>query len=145
MSVESVAREFITQMGDIEMTKKRITADAMASGGVLPKPMPALDALHLIAGLKAAMPDLKWNVDSVSVSGNKATIKSTWSGTQTGKLDLGMPGMSALPPTGKKVSVKDDYIVTVQGDKVSHLEVNSPANGGIPGALAQLGMKMPSM
>ena len=145
MSVESVAREFVMQMGDIEMTKKRIAADAMASGGVLPKPIPAMEAIHLIAGLKAAMPDIKWNVDSISVSGNKATVKSTWTGTQSGKLDLGMPGMPALPATGKKVSVKDDYVVTVQGDKVTHLEVMSPANGGIPGALAQLGMKMPSM
>jgi hypothetical protein len=53
--------------------------------------------------------------------------------------------MSTIPPTGKKVSVKDAYVVTVQGDKVSHFEVNSPADGGIPAALAQIGVKMSGM
>jgi hypothetical protein len=33
----------------------------------------------------------------------------------------------------------------VQGDKVSHMKVDSPADGGIPGAIAQLGVKVPSM
>jgi hypothetical protein len=60
-------------------------------------------------------------------------------------LDMGMPGMPAVPPTGKKVSVKDTYIVTVQGDKVSQIQVESPADGGIPAMLAQLGVKMPGM
>jgi pyruvate/2-oxoglutarate dehydrogenase complex dihydrolipoamide acyltransferase (E2) component len=41
--------------------------------------------------------------------------------------------------------VKDTYVITVQGDKVSHMTVESPADGGIPAALGQLGVKMPSM
>ena len=56
-----------------------------------------------------------------------------------------MPGMPTIPATGKKVSVKDTYIVTVQGDKVSHMQVELPAEGGIPGAMALMGVKMPSM
>ena len=56
-----------------------------------------------------------------------------------------MPGMPTIPATGKIVAVKDTYIVTVQGDKVSHMEVASPADGGIPAALAQLGVKAPSL
>jgi pyruvate/2-oxoglutarate dehydrogenase complex dihydrolipoamide acyltransferase (E2) component len=53
--------------------------------------------------------------------------------------------MPSIPPTGKHVSVKDLYIVTVQGDKVSRMEVNSPADGGIPAALGQIGVKAPEM
>lgn len=56
-----------------------------------------------------------------------------------------MPGMPSIPPTGKKVWVKDTYIVTVEGDKISRMEVDSPVDGGIPAALAQLGVKMPGM
>jgi hypothetical protein len=41
-------------------------------------------------------------------------------------MDLQVPGMQPIPVTGKAVSVKDDYIVTVQGNKVSHLTVISP-------------------
>jgi pyruvate/2-oxoglutarate dehydrogenase complex dihydrolipoamide acyltransferase (E2) component len=43
------------------------------------------------------------------------------------------------------VSVKDTYIVTVEGDKISRLEVNSPPDGGIPAALAQIGVAIPGM
>ncbi len=145
MSVEQVARDLITMMTDVEKTKARLTADAMASGGILPQPMPAMEAFNLIGGLMTAMPDLKFEVQQVTVNGNQATVKAQWSGTQTGPLSLPMPGMPTVPPTGKKVSVKDTYVITVQGDKVSHMTVESPADGGIPAALAQLGVKMPSM
>jgi len=40
---------------------------------------------------------------------------------------------------------KDVYIVTVQGDKVSHLQIDSPADGGLPAVLAQIGVKLPGM
>jgi hypothetical protein len=43
------------------------------------------------------------------------------------------------------VSVKDTYIVTVQGDKISRLDVDSPSDGGIPAALGQIGVKVPGM
>ena len=77
------------------------------------------------------------------MNGNQATVNVKWGGTQTGPLS--MPGMATVPATGKKVSVKDTYIITVQGDKISHFNVDSPADGGIPGALAQLGVKMPAI
>ena len=121
-----------------------LTPDAMASGGVLPQPIPAMEAMKVMAGLSTAFPDLKFDVQQVTVNGNQATVKAQWSGTQTGPLSL-MPDMPSIPPTGKKVSVQDAYIITVQGDKVSHMQVDSPAGGGIPGALAQLGVKMPAM
>ena len=143
MGVEQVARDFVMAMNDMEALKARITADAIASGGVLPQPLPALEALKIVGALATAMPDFKIDIQQVTVNGNEAAVKVTWSGTNTGALSL--PGMPSIPPTGKKVSVKDTYIVTVQGDKVSHMQVESPADGGIPGALAQMGVKMPSM
>jgi len=72
-------------------------------------------------------------------------VQAIWSGTNKGPLNLPMPGMPSIPPTGKQVSVKDTYLVTVEGDKVSRLEVNSPPDGGIPAALAQIGVKVPGM
>jgi hypothetical protein len=145
MTVEQIARNFITNMTDLEKTKKSITADAMADGGVLPQAIPALEALKIVSGLKTAMPDIKFDIQQVSVNGNQVTVKALWGGKQTGPLSLPIPGMKTIPPTGKKVWVKDGYVVTVQGDKVSHLHVESPADGGIPAALAQLGVKTPVM
>jgi len=142
MSVEQVARDLITMMTDVESTKARLTPDAMASGGVLPQPMPAMEAFNIISGLKIAFPDLKFEVEQVTVNGDQATVKTKVSGTNTGPLNLPMPGMpSNIPPTGKKASAKDVFIVTVQGDKVSRLQVDSPADGGLPALLAQLGIK----
>ena len=143
MSVEQVARDFVTNMNNEGKMKAHITADAVASGGVLPQPIPMLEALKIMSGLMAGMPDMKYDIQQVTVNGNQATVKVKWGGTQTGSLS--MPGMPTVPPTGKKVSVMDTYILTVQGDKVSHITVDSPADGGIPGALAQLGVKMPAM
>lgn len=145
MSVEQVARDFITTMTDVDKTKAHLTAGAMASGGVLPAPMPAMEAFSMIGGLNSGFPDLKFEVRQVTVNGNQATVKAQVSGTNTGPLSLPMPGMPTIPPTGKKVSVPDAYIVTVEGDKVSHLQVDSPADGGIPAMLTQLGVKMPGM
>ena len=139
MSVEQVARDLITEMTDVEKTKAHLTADAMASGGVLPQPMPAMEAFGLVGALKTAFPDLKFEVEDVTVNGNQATVKTQVSGTNTGPLNLPMPGMpSNMPPTGKKASAKDVFIVTVEGDKVSHLQVDSPPDGGLPALLAQL-------
>jgi predicted ester cyclase len=145
MSVEQVARDFIMNMRDQEHMKGMLTPDAVVDGGVLPQPMPATEAIKIMTGLTNAIPDLKFDIQQVTVNGNQATVHAQWSGTQTAPLTLPMPGMTPIPVTGKRVSVKDTYRVTVQGDKVSHLTVESPADGGIPAALAQLGVKMPPM
>ena len=145
MSVEQVARDFVASMNDLEKTKGRITADAIVSGDVLPQAMPALEALNIISSLKTAFPDLRFDVQKVTVNGNEATVTALWGGTQSGPLVPPMPGMPTIPPTGKKVSVKDAYRITVRGDKVSKMNVESPADGGIPAAFAQLGAKLPAM
>jgi hypothetical protein len=145
MSVEQVARDFIAQMDDPNMLQSRLTPDAMMSGGALPAPMPASEAMGMASALKTAFPDMQMHVDKVTVNGNQARVDATWGGTQTGVLALPVPGMPSIPPSGKKVNVKDSYLVTVDGDKVSRMEVQSPMDGGIPGALAQLGVKVPGM
>ncbi len=145
MSVEQVARDFVKMMGDERQAKAHLTPDAMVDGGVLPKPMPAVESFKIMEGLTMAIPDLTIDIQQVDVNGNVAVVKAKWGGTQTGALNLPIPGMPPIPPTGKKVWVNDTYRVTVQGDKVSHMSVESPANGGIPGALSQLGIKMPNM
>jgi predicted ester cyclase len=145
MSVEQTARDFVAHMDDVQKIRSLLTPDAMMSGGALPAPMPASEAMGMASALKTAFPDMQMHVDKVTVNGNQAKVDATWSGTQTGALSLPIPGMPSLPPTGKKVNVKDSYLVTVDGDKVSRMEVQSPKDGGIPGALAQLGMKVPGM
>jgi predicted ester cyclase len=145
MTVEQVAREFIASMADAAKARAMMTQDAMASGGVLPQAMPLVDSMQFMSGLMSAFPDFNLKIDQLTVNGNDATLKVTWGGTNSGPLSLPIPGMMSIPPTGKKVSVKDAYILTVLGDKVAGMQVVSPADGGIPAALMQLGVQMPSM
>jgi hypothetical protein len=145
MSVEQTARDFITNMNDMKKGAAYLTPDAVAAGGVLPQPIPASEAIKVSGALVTAFPDLKFDIKNVTVKGNQAVVQTVWSGTNTGPLSLPIPGMPSIPPTGKQVSVKDKYIVTVVGDKVSRIEVDSPPDGGIPAALGQIGVKVPGM
>jgi len=145
MSVEQIARDFITKLNDVNAAESYLMPDAVSAGGVLPQPIPAKEAISILSALNTAFPDLKFDVQNVTAKGNQATVQAIWSGTNKGPLNLPMPGVPSLPPTGKQVSVKDTYIVTVQGDKVSRIEVDSPSDGGIPAALAQIGVKVPGM
>jgi SnoaL-like polyketide cyclase len=145
MSVEQIASDFITKLNDVNAAESYLTPDAVSAGGVLPQPIPAKEAIGMLSALKTAFPDLKFDIQNVTVKGNQATVQAIWSGTNKGPLNLPMPGMPSIPSTGKGVSVKDTYIVTVQGDKVSRIEVDSPPDGGIPAALDQIGVKVPGM
>lgn len=141
MSVEQLARDFVMGMTDEQKTLSSATPDATASGGVLPGRIPAATAFKVMAALETAMPDFKIEVQHVVVKDNEAIVHLMWSGTQTAALSL--PGMPPVPPSGKKASVKDTFVLTFKGDKVSHLHVESPADGGIPSALLQLGVQAP--
>ena len=145
MSVEQVARDFVSNMNNLEKMKAMVTPDAMASGGMLPQPVPVMESMQSMAGLTTAFPDLKFEVQQVTVNGNQATVKVHMSGTNTGAFNMGVPGVPSIPATGKKVSVQDAFVATVQGDKVSALRIDSPAGGGLPAILAQMGVKMPGM
>jgi predicted ester cyclase len=145
MSVEQTARDFVTSMNDVNAAEAYLTPDAVAAGGVLPQPIPASESIKMIRALKVAFPDLKFDIQNVTVKGNQAVVQAIWSGTNKGPLNMPLPGLQSIPATGKQVSVKDTYIVTVQGDKVSRLEVDSPPDGGIPAALGQIGVKVPGM
>jgi predicted ester cyclase len=147
MSVEQVAREVVMNMTNPAKVMPLLAPNAMASGGVFPpgQEVPISEATKMMGGFTTAFPDVKFEIRQVTVHGNEATVKATWSGTNTGAIAIPIPGMPNVPATGKKVSVEDVYVVTVEGDKVTHLRVDSPADGGVPGALKQLGVKMPTM
>ena len=84
-------------------------------------------------------------IDPVTLNGGNQASVIKFNGTQTGPFKFGMPGVPDVPPTGRKVSVKDSFVLTFQGDKVAMQRIQSPADGGLPGILAQLGVKMPAM
>ena len=100
MSVEQIARDVVTHMTDAEKLKSMFTPDAMASGGVMPQAIPMMEAIKMMDGLTTAFPDLKFNIQKVTVKGNQATVDALWGGTNTGTFNLPIPGMMPIPPTG---------------------------------------------
>jgi len=95
--------------------------------------------------IKEAMPDYRWGVQSTNTQGDQVTVTMRWTGTHTGVFRMSefMPGAPDIPPTGKKLSVADKFIFTVQGNKITGLRIDSPADGGLIGMLQQLGIQLP--
>jgi len=83
-----------------------------------------------------AFSDFNYYVENVSVDSNQVSVNMRVSGTHDGPL----PGTPPIPPTGNNFSVPDKLIVTLRGDRLAELRLESPANGGPGEALKQLGL-----
>jgi predicted ester cyclase len=59
-----------------------------------------MEAINIKGGLKTDFPDLKFEIQQVTVNGNQATVKAQWGGTNTGSLSLPMLEMPSIPATG---------------------------------------------
>ena len=100
---------------------------------------PALNRQAYIEHIKAffqAFSDFNYDIENVTGDGNQMSVDMRVSGTHDGPL----PGTPPIPPTGKKFSVLDKMILTLRGDKLATLRLDSPADGGPDEALKQLGL-----
>ncbi len=119
-------------------------ADDFVFSGATPQPVGKKEFVGLQMALQAAMPDWNFNASGFKEDGDKVTVDMRITGTQTAELSLPMPGFPKIPATNKKVSLPPQPgVFTVKGDKLASLAVKEVAGGGLPGILAQLGVKMP--
>ena len=92
------------------------------------------------------MPDWKFNASDFKQVGDKITATFQISGTQTGELNLPMPGFQRFKSTGKHVSLpKEGITITVKNGKISRLQSEVVPGGGVAGVLSQLGVPMPQI
>jgi predicted ester cyclase len=132
-----------TEAGDFKKLESML-ADDMVFAGPVPEPLGKREFLGVQMAMLAAMPDWKFNPTDWKENGDVVTVNFQISGTQTGELSLPMPGLSKLPPSGKKVSMpKEPSTFTVKNGKLARLDVASTPGGGVMGILSQLGVKMP--
>jgi predicted ester cyclase len=118
--------------------------DDMVFAGPVPQPVGKREFVGLMTAMVAAMPDWKFNATDFKENGNQVTLTFQITGTQTGELNLPMPGFQKLPATGKHVSLpKEPTTVTVKDGKISRLEAAVVPGGGVMGVLAQLGVPVP--
>ena len=67
--------DFVKSMNDSERLKGLVTPDAMASGGVLPQATPVMQAMGMVKALVTAIPDLSFDIEQTTVSGDQATVR----------------------------------------------------------------------
>jgi predicted ester cyclase len=147
MSAKDVVKEGLaaTEAGDFEKLETMI-ADDFSMSGPVPMPVGKREFIGLMMAMLKAMPDWRFNAGEYQENGDQVTVPLQISGTQTGELQLPMPGMPPIPASGKKVSLPSEpSTFTVQNGKLTKLEVESTPNGGVMGILSQLGVNMPGM
>lgn len=146
MSLRDIAQNFMvaweTQDWD---TMSALMADDFIFVGATPQP---LDKRRIIADTKArwaAFPDWKYNFHILEEQGDtvKLTLRNT--GTHTGTLIAPVPGMPPVPPTGRAVSLPTETgFMTIRGNKIVQLRMETGPDGGFLGIMRQLGVNVPS-
>ena len=147
MSTMDVVKEGLaaSEAGDFGKLEGMV-ADDFSMSGPVPMPVGKREFIGLMTALAAAMPDMKFNTHDFKENGDQVTVMVQITGTHTGELQLPMPGMPAIKPTGIKVSLPaEPSTFTVKDGKLAMLEVASIEGGGVMGILSQLGVNMPGM
>lgn len=88
---------------------------------------------QVITGMRAAFPDLHFEIHDMLAEGDIVAFRSTMTGTHLG---TGNFGAGSIPPTGKKVSVAHMHFVRLvngKGHDLWHV-------WDIPGMIRQLGI-----
>jgi predicted ester cyclase len=147
MSAMDIVKEGLaaTEAGDFGKLESLI-ADDFSMSGPVPMPVGKREFVGLMMAMLKAMPDWKFNPKDFKENGDQVTVMLGITGTQTGELQLPMPGMPAIPASGKKVSMPaEPSTFTVKNGKLAKLEVANIEGGGVMGILSQLGVNMPGM
>lgn len=118
--------------------------DEFTFGGAVAQPIGPDAWLSIHKAFNAAMPDFSFNARGIHDENSGAVGQIQITGTQTNELTLPVPGIPAIAPTGKRVSLPTENLkVTARGDKLASIEVGEVPGGGLAGALAQLGVTVP--
>jgi predicted ester cyclase len=139
--VKSVLAAF--EAGDAKKAES-LLSDDMVFAGPVPKPVSKHEFIGLQSALVAAIPDWKFNAGEYKEQGDKVVVKVRISGTHSKPLTLPPMGIQSLPSTGKHVQLPyENLTATVKNGKVTRIDGEHVEGGGVPGLLAQLGVKMP--
>ena len=93
----------------------------------------------VVTKLRAAFPDLRFEVHEAIAEGDLVATRSTMTGTHRGRLDLGP--LAALPPTGKQVSVRHMHFFRYKDGRL----VDMWHVWDVPALMRQLGAPAPEV
>jgi len=121
-----------------------LLSDDMVFAGPVPKPVSKHEFIGLQSALVAAIPDWKFNDAEYKEQGDKVVLKVHISGTHSNPLTLPPMGIQSFPTTKKHVQLPYETLTaTVKNGKVTRIDGEQVEGGGVPGLLAQLGVKIP--
>jgi predicted ester cyclase len=146
MDTKQIAEEFLTTFQAKDFTKFRtyLSDDFTFSGPTL-EPVSADQWMGIVMGMRAAFPDLNYNLKITGYEGNKIMTTTQLTGTHTKDWDLTSMGIGVIPATGKTFSnPKEEGLMTIKDGKITSYFINSKEESGIPGMLKQLGVKVPA-
>lgn len=126
---------------DLRKASARTAENVVVIDPTLPRALDKATFFSQMDAILKAFPDWKYDLESLDADGKRVTVSVTALATNTAPLRL--PGMPTIPATGKRVSVPDRFVFTVENDRVTELKIDSPSNGGAAAMLAQLGVQMP--
>ena len=139
--VKSVLAAF--ESGDAKKAQS-LLSDDMVFAGPVPEPVNGREFVDLQSALVAAIPDWKFNAGEYKEQGDKVLVKVHISGTHSKPLTLPPMGIQSLPATGKHVQLPyENLTITVKNGKATRIDGEHVEGGGVPGLLAQLGVKIP--
>ncbi len=132
---KSIIRQFIDETlnkGDIEAAENFVAKDVIEQVP-FPGQGPGIEGLKdVLAGMRAAFPDMHWTVREQIAEGDKVVSRFEWTGTHRGPF-LG------VEPTGRPVQVWGIVIDRLQDGKIKNTCILMDALG----LMAQLGVFPP--
>jgi hypothetical protein len=95
-----------------------------------------------------AMPDLSFQTETVSVSGEDVLVKFGMQGTHAKTFILHAPGMKPLPPTNKRIAPQPallHYIVSPTTKQITKIYSEPGHEGSMVYLLKEMGAKLPPL
>ena len=145
MGATEIVKTFITalQSGDMEVAANYMSDDFVVHGWT-PYPLDKTKFLATQSALLDAMPDFSYNLSDVHKAGDGVEALIQVTGTQTNDLILPMHGMPPFPATGLAIDLPQVKVrFVLKEHKVSEMNVETVAGGGLAGLLQQVGTELP--
>ncbi len=119
-----------------------LIAEDFVLSGPTPQPLGKAEFIGFMHTMLAALPDFAFNISRFEENGGNVIAYSHITGTHTGTLAL--PGLPAIPATGKKIALPQEMqTYTLKNGKLQSLVTDARPDTGVPGMLAQLGISLP--
>jgi hypothetical protein len=112
--------------------------------GPAPTPLNSLQWIRMHRALAVAMPDITINYITSEESYGVVHGSVQLCGTHTATLDLRMRSVPAVPATGKRITLPREKVdAAVEQGKVSVIQMEHLADGGLMGILTQMDVALP--